>query len=141
MVCPNCVSPRIISSDQERMECFSCGKTNKVDKLKVYHETEEHSEARVVLGQLNAGDDKEDFIETVEENVERFQSTSQSSPSSQKEKIQASLDADGVSTRQEIIEYAQTEYSLQPETSKKLLRKLETVGKIIVRKDGTVQKV
>jgi len=141
VVCPNCDDPRIIGDGQDTMKCFSCGKSHSVESLYAYHKTNDREEAAVVLGQMNAGDEKDEFVETVRENPDKFKQTKENTPSSQREKFLAAVNSEHTSSKKEVINYAEENYGLSPKKGKKLLRKLEANGSIIVKTDGTIQEV
>jgi len=141
VVCPNCDNPRVIGANQDTMKCFTCGKSHSVESLYAYHKTDDRDEAAVVLGQMNAGDEKDDFVEMVRGNPNKFKKTKENTPSSQREKFLAAVNSEHTSSEEEVIKYAEENYGLSPKKSKKLLRKLEAKGSIIIKTDGTIQEV
>ncbi|MEF8880074.1 MAG: DUF1922 domain-containing protein [Candidatus Thermoplasmatota archaeon] len=69
IVCPNCRTPKGIKLDVKSTRCNNCGKTLKIDKVRILHKTSSQDELRNVIGLINAGFDgrEEDFKKFLEE--------------------------------------------------------------------------
>jgi PHP family Zn ribbon phosphoesterase len=57
IVCNKCKQPKIVETKQKTTKCMRCGKTIQLSKTVFVFETNNISEARQVIGQINAEQD------------------------------------------------------------------------------------
>jgi PHP family Zn ribbon phosphoesterase len=57
LICTKCKNPKITATTQKTTKCPRCGKTIHLNKISFIYETNSISEARQVIGQINAEQD------------------------------------------------------------------------------------